>query len=118
MAKLSLLDRWERIEFVDEFEVLPEHIALLRRVHTSWTGDEGYGAPGLRRKRPFGNSDMYDDIAEIVDGRTNGSHDEADETRYDQLYVELTLVMEIVLQSGQFESGRYIKPPVGAWKRA
>jgi hypothetical protein len=102
------------------FDVLPEHLALLRRARTTWDGSEGVGggAPGLDRWAPFGSLDVYSDIAAIVDGRTDGTHDPAEEHRYDRLFVELTLTLEIVLQTGRFEPGRYVRPPVGAWQPA
>ncbi|MFF5109822.1 hypothetical protein [Streptosporangium sp. NPDC000509] len=104
---------------MDEFIMLPEHIALLRRGHTSWVGDDRGGAPGLSHKRPFGNSDVYDDIAEIVDGRITGEHSDADKARYDRLFAECTLALQIVLQTGQFEPGHYVLRGLPSrWQRA
>ncbi|MER6178538.1 hypothetical protein [Streptosporangium sp. NPDC001681] len=70
------------------------------------------------RNMPFGNSgrDVYDDIAEIMDGR-KGPHDPAQEARYDRLSGELALVLGIVLQSGRFEPGHYVRPSAsGGWR--
>ncbi|MEU1719776.1 hypothetical protein [Nonomuraea sp. NPDC005692] len=38
-----------------------------------------------------------------MDGRTGDDYDEADESRYVQLFGELALVLEIVLQPGTYE---------------
>jgi hypothetical protein len=101
------------------FDVLPEHLALLRRARITWEGAESAGgAPGLDRWAPFGSLDVYGDIAAVVDDRTDGKHDPADEPRYDRAFVELTLVLEIVLQTGRFEPGRYVRSSAGEWQPA
>ncbi|MGR6923071.1 hypothetical protein ACU635_53205 [[Actinomadura] parvosata] len=114
----SPYETWLDIEFIDEFIVLPEHIALLRRGHVSWIGDDRNGAPGLSHKRPFGNSDVYADVASIVDGRQAGEYSNADKARYDRLFAECALVLQIVLETDSFEPGRYAQqgmPP--RWQR-
>ncbi|MDP9843782.1 hypothetical protein [Streptosporangium lutulentum] len=107
------------LEMTEEFpfDVLPEHLALLRRARITWEGSEGVGgAPGLDRWTPFGSLDVYGDIAATVDGRTDGAHDPAAESRYDGLLLDLTLVLEIVLRTGRFEPGRYVRSPAGSWQ--
>ncbi|GAA5047585.1 hypothetical protein HNP84_000344 [Thermocatellispora tengchongensis] len=104
----SPYETWAEIEHMDEFTVLPEHIAILRRAHITWVGDEWSGAPGMNHKRPLGNSDHYDDLAEIVDGRTDNQHHSSDKARYDRLFAECTLALQIVLETGSFQPGRYV----------
>lgn len=41
------------------------HLALLRRACWDWNECE-YGAPSMDPKRPYGNSDVEDDLAEIL----------------------------------------------------
>jgi hypothetical protein len=120
VTHLSPFEVWTEIEGAHEFEVMPAHIALLRRANTGWEGHGWVGAPSLLRKRPFGNSDVYADMAQIVDGRDYISDHEVleeEEVRYDQLLGELALVLEIVLQSGSFEPGHYTRPLAGPWQR-
>ncbi|WP_181871041.1 hypothetical protein [Sphaerisporangium album] len=120
----SPYETWVEIKFIDEFIVLPEHIALLRRGCASWVGDDWRGAPGLDPKRPFRNSDVYGDIAAIVDGREVYGHDDeqvsdADRARYDRLFAECVLALQIVLETGSFEPGRYVLAGLpGRWQRA
>ena len=47
------------------FTVTDEHLRLLRRAHVTWV-DAEFGAPEIDGKRPYGNSDVYSDIAEIL----------------------------------------------------
>ena len=50
---------------VKRFTVTDEHLRLLRRAYVFWDETE-FGAPGINAKRPYGNSDVYGDIAEIL----------------------------------------------------
>jgi hypothetical protein len=47
------------------FEVRPEHIKLMRRMCVDWDDCE-FGAPEIDPKRPYGNSDVLQDIVEIL----------------------------------------------------
>src|SRR3989304_4564435 len=49
----------------DGFTVTEEHIKLLKHMNVWWDGTE-HGAPGISPKRPYGNSDVYEDIADIL----------------------------------------------------
>lgn len=46
--------------------VTEEHIALLRRLYFRWDDDAYDGAPAVDIKRPYGNSDVLGDVAEIL----------------------------------------------------
>jgi hypothetical protein len=48
------------------FTVTDEHLKLLRRTNVGWEDGE-FGAPSIDCKRPYGNSSVYNDIAEILD---------------------------------------------------
>jgi hypothetical protein len=50
---------------VREFTVTDEHLRLLHRAHVFWDEAE-FGAPSIDPKRPYGNSNVYGDIAEIL----------------------------------------------------
>lgn len=47
------------------FTLTEDHITLLRRANLRWDDCE-YGAPAIDCKRPYGNSDVELDIAEIL----------------------------------------------------
>jgi len=53
------------IRRTNRFTVTDEHVRLLRRAHVGWDSAE-FGAPGISPKRPYGNSNVFRDIAEIL----------------------------------------------------
>jgi hypothetical protein len=97
------------------FTVTDEHLRLLRRAHVSWDETE-FGAPGINPKRPYGNSNVYGDIAEIL-GVVDGEwQDEVEddwpppelEWRFLRLHVETAIALQIGLATGEFRAGRYV----------
>lgn len=50
---------------ITTFQLKEEHLKLLRRAYTTWDHAE-YGAPGIDPKRPYGNSDVVEDICRIL----------------------------------------------------
>ncbi len=56
-------DRWYR----QDFEITDEHEKLAARINITWYTDIEWGATEFGdAKRPFGNSDMPRDVAEIL----------------------------------------------------
>lgn len=49
------------------FEVTENHIKLLNRMRFNYNDYCEFGAPEVDPKRPYGNSDVYGDIGEILD---------------------------------------------------
>jgi hypothetical protein len=107
------------------FTVTDEHLRLLRRAYVTWT-DAEFGAPEIDCKRPYGNSGVYSDIAEILDipedewsdGELNPVPEA--EWRFLRLHVETAVVLQIALAAGEFRPGRYVREGArgGTWKRA
>jgi hypothetical protein len=110
-----------------EFTVTEDHLKLLRHVRVAdWHPGEGYfGAAGIDSKRPYGNSYVARDIAEILDtpdedweyedGEKANVTDEAEE-RLMRLHVETMVALQIVLAAGEFRPGRYRRVErVGLW---
>lgn len=52
---------------LEAFEVLPIHMALLRRTYVGWVDFAYDGAPAVGLKRPYGNSDVPRDVREELD---------------------------------------------------
>ncbi|WP_433701752.1 hypothetical protein [Nocardiopsis sp. CA-288880] len=118
--------RWrEQLPEEPEFTVTEEHLALARRANIGWNWTERAAGPGLNWKRPYGNSDWHEDIAEIVDGAFLGAlgdgarqdYIEAHAERWDRLHAEMTIVLQIFLDTRSFEPGRY-KSDTGGWRKA
>ena len=57
---------YDKIRNVTEFTVTDEHLKLLRGAYVGWDDCE-FGAPAIDCKRPYGNSDVIADIAEILE---------------------------------------------------
>lgn len=118
---------WDEFKQLDEFRVTDEHLALLKRGNVSWLClNEGAGVMGLDIKRPFGNSDIWKSIAEIVDGpflnaMGDGAREdfiEANGERWERLYAEVGLALQISLGTGQFSAGLYRRNLFGPWSKA
>lgn len=109
---------FESLRELPEFTVTEDHLKLLRRLYVDWweEGEGFYGGACVNAKRPYGNSYVGRDIAEIVDapdedweyedGEKAYITDEADE-RFLRLHVETMVALQIVLSVGEFRPGRY-----------
>ena len=82
------------------FEVTEEHLKLLKHSHVMWRASE-YGAPMIDPKRPYGNTSVESDIAEILEW---GKYDNE---RAEKIHRELETVLQIVLVTQTFEPGLY-----------
>ena len=97
---------------VTEFTLTADHIKLLRHANVGWDGVE-WGAPEIDPKRPFGNGDMWKDVARIL-GWPPVEGDEGDDdfyAYYDEaraIHGELGTALQIVLATGSFEPGSYV----------
>lgn len=94
------------------FELKEEHLKLLRKMIIGWDDCE-FGAPIIDPKRPYGNSYVYEDIANILgikgfkDYDDEISFSEEQKNLMDKLHRETETVLQIVLISGKFEAGTY-----------
>jgi len=97
------------------FQLTEEHVKLMRRFNIRW--DDGYdGAPAVDCKRPFGNGDWENDVAEIL-GIEPIEHDDMEDTiiypkgtseRIQKLYREMDKALAVVLSSASFTPGAYV----------
>lgn len=93
-----------------------------------WDYGEGYGAPAINPKKPYGNSDVERDIAEILDAPdSDWEWDEDDEyldltpgarEHFTRLHVETMIVLHIVLAARDTRPGRYFRDDAIGWVRA
>jgi UPF0288 family protein (methanogenesis marker protein 3) len=96
-----------------QFELREEHLKLLRNMFVRWDNCE-FGAPAIDCKKPYGNSDVYEDIAKILgikgfedsEGDISFSKEQVDLMNI--LHKESKVVLQIVLKTGKFEPGRYV----------
>ena len=95
-----------------KFKITDDHIKLLRRAYFQWQDDE-YGAPEIDPKRPYGNSYVIGDIAEILEiepeletrGQSNFSPRQI--KHMEGLHHDLLTVIRIMLQKATFFTGVY-----------
>ncbi len=69
---MDLVNDWNaRFDYARECErkgpmkPTPDHLTLLARSSWSWDDSE-FGAAAMSSKRPYGNSDVEDDLAELL----------------------------------------------------
>lgn len=110
---------WESVE---EFELKKEHLELLKNSIVRWFDCE-FGAPCIDCKRPYGNSDVFDDIAEIInlDKKENYDYKEDDwkeeaQDFMEDLHRQTQIALEIILHCQTFKLGKYKKIDFGKWE--
>ena len=91
------------------FRVTADHLKLLRRMYVGWQDCE-YGAPEIDPKRPYGNSSVEQDIAEILGwiDRNGEVSDEMSE-RCAALHRGTQHALQIALCTGSFQEGEYVR---------
>lgn len=105
-----------------EFTVTEDHLKLIRAMYVDWQ-DMEFGAPAIDPKRPYGNSDVTGDIAEILGEPVPPDDDAAEEwfaandDRLTALHRDTRTVLQIVLATGMFEPGIYTRrnPYLRGW---
>ncbi len=101
------------------FEVTEDHLKLLQRMYWQWD-DGGYeGSPAVGLKRPYGNSDVDGDIAEILgwdiadeDEVSPSAYDEWQEKNYERamkIHHEMDTVLQILTCTLSIPLGVYEK---------
>ena len=87
------------------FFVTDGHLKLLKRMYVGWDHCE-FGAPAIDCKRPYGNSDVLMDMAEILDIPVERDSDLPDqELRF--LHEEMKTVLQILVFNLGIEGGLY-----------
>lgn len=89
------------------FMVTGEHIKLLQRLNINENIHGGF--PTVDPKRPFGNSDVYRDMAEILDHENTEDGEISPERQesYDELLSEMKTVLEILISNLSLFPGEY-----------
>jgi hypothetical protein len=99
---------------IETFKLTEDHIKLIRQIYIV----NNNGIPSIEEKRLFGNTDLYEDIDLILNGKTKEvKHDSewddgySDEqiAEWDTLLQELVTALDIVLFTGSFEPGNFVK---------
>lgn len=107
-----------------ELIVTENHLKLLKNLHVGWDYTE-FGAPCIDPKRPFGNSNVFSDMAQIL-GFELANHEKQPEL-YDKQctslvkgYHELQYCLQILCTNLKLESGKYVlenEYDVKSWRK-
>lgn len=107
----------------ETFVLLPEHAALAQRMYFEWSDIEA-GAPCVNPKRPYGNGDHLNDIAEIIglvlfeDADGIKHMNKIQRAQCEKLHREMETALEVILRSGSFEPGKYeSRKFISDWKK-
>ena len=105
------------------FEVTKDHLKIIKAMYLNHNHDCEFGAAEVDPKRPYGNSSVYYDIAEIL-GRFEqsdewGEFGEEQEAEMHRLHVEATTALQIAISTGKFKTGVYVTTDIceRAWKK-
>lgn len=103
------------------FELTEQHVKLLRRAWVDWENCET-GAPAIDCKRPYGNSDVPGDVAEILGWHIDDGGHARDESRERalELHRETQTALQVILATGSFEPGVYelaVEYRLTSWRR-
>jgi hypothetical protein len=135
---IDTLRQFDSLHQAKEFTVTEDHLKLLRHTYDIyWDPGEGYGAPAINPKKPYGNSAVPQDVATIL-GAPNSDWEQAPdwdwdedefpppkalraeaEDRYLRVHVETAIALMIALATGEFRPGRYTRTNAWGndWKR-
>lgn len=105
------------------FELRPEHIKLLQGMYFDYRDDYETGAPGADQKRPYGNSYVAGDVAEILgieipddDGDGRSERDDIEEEML-ELHRETGTALQVILSAQSFEPGKYRNTASGQYAK-
>ena len=96
-----------------KFELTKQHLKLTREMNISYNEYCEFGAPEVDPKRPYVNSDVYGDIARILDIKPALIKDEEEiysneqEDEMLKIHKETAQALQVILASGSFEAGIY-----------
>lgn len=107
-----------------ELIVTENHLKLLKKLYVGWDDTE-FGAPCIDPKRPFGNSNVFSDMAQIL-GFELADYEKQPEL-YDKQctsllkgYHELQDCLQILCTNLKLETGKYAlenKYDVKSWRK-
>ena len=96
---------------VHEFTVTEQHIKAIQEMSFVWTATSDLPDCKLDGNRPFGNSDIYVDIADIlgigVDDEEYGDYSDEDIDKIEFFFLDLRTVLEILTQTCNLMVGTY-----------
>lgn len=91
------------------FVLTDQHLTLLRAADVQWDETE-FGAPAIDPKRPYGNGDVVGDMARLLGVELPEDAGSIVVTQeLTRLHAETKTALQIVLGTGRFEPGTYVR---------
>lgn len=99
---------------MERFTLTNEHLLLIKRMNIVFYDDAYDGAPAVDIKRPYGNSDVISDVAEII-GIEKQEDDYGEKfwpkgtvDRCKKIHQETAKALQVCLAAQSFEAGDYV----------
>lgn len=99
---------------MERFTLTNEHLLLIQRMSVHFDDSAYDGAPTVNIKRPYGNSDVMNDVAEII-GIEKAEDDYGEKyfpkgtlERCEKLHKETAKALQVCVAAQSFEAGEYI----------
>lgn len=98
---------------MQKFTITNEHLSLMQKMNIIYDARFYYGAPTVDQKRPYGNSDIVSDIAEIIGiEKIEGDDDfiwpKGTTEKCISLHKETAIALQICLHTMSFQAGDYV----------
>jgi len=99
---------------MQKFTLTQQHVDLLHRMNVRWNDEAYEGAPEIDAKRPYGNSDVWRNVAEIIgiapviddDGERHWPQGTREACM--ALHRETGKALQVCLSAKTFEPGEYV----------
>lgn len=88
------------------FTLTEQHIELLQNANVIWNAD-ATGAPAIDPKRPYGNSNVPGDVAEILEYESPEDSDAKQDLL--DIHEETKVALQIILTLKTFQPGNFKK---------
>lgn len=87
------------------FTVTENHLKLIRQLE--FENDGSCGAPSIDYKRPYGNSDVYRDIAKTIGMKCDQEFTDQQIGEMNRLNKQVVTALRICIATGAFVAGHY-----------
>lgn len=97
----------------ETFELTEQHVKLLQAMYARFNDTAYDGAPAIDLKRPYGNSFVAGDVAEILGETVDFDDDdmlEEEVERFMVLHRQTGTALQVCLSTLSFEPGLYGRP--------
>lgn len=103
----------KKYDDITQFTLTDEHLILLKNMCVDWNDSE-FGGAEIDPKRPYGNSDVEDDIRSILKDK------KLSDTQCYELHRQTKTALQIFLQNAKLSKGVYTRKDIygsGDWNK-